>query len=225
MTSLAQAPFTGNLLAWHRGTPCNWTALPGITKRPLEPNGWSHVALESSKALLNDEQPDTTCYVYNYLLRESGDRFLVLSSRWELIEPLIQTVGKREVLVSPLVDIPRLTTEIAKKPGRYALAAVYAKVDGFGQALRSVALYGSDLGEAKLFIDLLPQIVPYRVHLRDVRSALEVLSIGSRGEVAFFYRNIQSLRDADAALGFLRHSGYLTWPVDHVAALNWEQTS
>lgn len=210
MTSLTQAYFTGNLFAWHRRLP-DYRNLTSLAVKPMDVAGWSHLTLRSSKALLPDDQPNVTSYEYSFVLRESKERFLLLASRSELVDGMLKQLGEGESALSPSIDVSRLTSDLSKRPGSYSLGALFARVEGYGHSVRSIALYGSDLAEARLFTDLLPQLLPYRVHLRDVRTGLELLSVGSKGEVAFFYRGVQSLRDVDTTLAFLTRSGYITW--------------
>jgi hypothetical protein len=129
-----------------------------------------------------------------------------------LVTYLVDQVGGNIATYSPLVNIPAITRDLAKRPGTFCMGALHARVEGYGNSLRSLALYGNDLAESKLFFELLPQITPFRVHLRDVRLGYEVLSIGSKGEVGFFYRAYESLKDVDRALTYLTQGGYLSWP-------------
>jgi hypothetical protein len=213
MKAFEQATVSGSLFEGRRGVEVGgwWSVAPDVVAERTEVPGWSHLVLTSTDPLLPDDQEGATQYRYHFLVRESGARFLLVSAHAELVFSLLGYLGRRERVLTPSVDVPRITMDLVKKPGGYCLGAVFARVDGYGQSIRSVALYGNDLGEAQLFSDLLPHLVPYRVHLRDVRTGLEVLSIGSKGEVAFFYRGSFSLRSVDMALGFLNRQGYLSW--------------
>ena len=74
-----------------------------------------------------------------------------------------------------------------------------------------MALYGADVGDSKLFRDMLSGLQPYRVTLRKVESGQEVVSVGSRGEIGFHFSGKRSLSDTDAALRFLAKGSYIDW--------------
>lgn len=214
MTSLDQVIFTGSLyecLTDKAPSPC--LMAPGLSTEPpdLEVPGWKHLLLRSPRPLLSHEPDIASHYDYDFLLRESRQRFLLLASHAELVHTLLNLAAQRDNVYPPFVDVPRLTHDLAKRPRNFCLGALFARVDGYGQSIRSLALYGNDLADAKLFTDLLPNLVPYRVHLRDVRTGVEIISVGSRGEISFLYRGAPSLRAVDQALSFLNRLGYLTW--------------
>lgn len=91
------------------------------------------------------------------------------------------------------------------------MARVWAAVDGYGRALRTMSFVGDDLAEAQLFSSTLNSMSPYRVVLRDVKTGLEVISIGSNGEFSIYYRGAQHLAELDKLLRFLTRGGYITW--------------
>jgi len=213
MTIPEQMMFSGNLLSWHGKTSPDLKAVPNVTCDATGVRGWSYLRLRSASPLLSGEPSDAPHYEYPFLLRESEGRFLLVSAHGELVLTLVKRASEKAAVFSPSVDVPKLTRDLTQTPGSLCLSALFARVEGYGNSLRSVSLYGNDLAGASLFLDLLPRITPYRVQLRDVRTGQELLSIGSRGEVFFFFRNQQSMRDVDRTLHFLKVSGYLSWAI------------
>lgn len=184
----------------------------------LQLTGWFHLTLSSPTPLLREPEIGAG-YSYNYLLRRgSGGRYLLVSTHNELVAQLLDRAGVRGTLSSPDVNIPVLVNDLVGNPGEYSMSAVYARVEGYGQSLPSLALYGSDLAEASLFRQMLPAIQPHRVTLRHVSTRSEVLSVASRGEASFQYAGLGSLRGVDAALGFLSRRRYLEWDSDESSA-------
>ena len=192
----------------------DWSGLHScLSQHPTARPGWIELTYSSPTPLINESLPDPAgLHHYYFLLRRSRRRFLLVSSDLVLVTKLLDLIELRKRVFAPSVDVTKLTGDLVRTPCEYCLGVVFAKVDGYGQALRSMSLYGSDLGEAQLFATLLPQILPTRVTLRDVRTKQEVLSCSSQGEVAFQYGATRSLKAVDDALSFLSRGGYVKWP-------------
>ena len=214
MTFPTALPFAGALYMPRRtGSEAEiyLSNIANLSSQSAETLGWNRLTYHSDLPLLSHELEDPAGHSYYYLLRRSRERFLLLSTSSELVDSLLKHTGQAHRMISPAIDVPRLVKELAEKPQVYVMSAVWARVDGYGQALRTLALYGSDLAEAKLFRTMLSEIIPYRVTLRNVRTHHDALTIGSRGEVAFNYRGSTSLHEVDQTFRFLSTSGYLQW--------------
>lgn len=187
-----------------------WSRLPQFQSEPAGLRGWSQLLFLSSDPLLDEVKMGET-FAYPFLLRESGDHALLLSSHSILVEHFFAVSELKARLFSPAVDVSNLVRSLADAPSQYAMSAVLARVEGYGQALRSISLYGSDVGDAKLFRDMLPGLQPYRVTLRKIESGQEALSVGSRGEIGFRFAGRRSLVEVDAALRFLAAGNHIQW--------------
>ena len=163
-------------------------------------------------------EPETSSplhYYYSFLFRQGGKgRFLLVSEHTELVVILLKRLGMNAQVRPPEIKVKELVNHLATKPSLYVMSAVYAHIEGYGQALKSIAFYGSDVGETVLFRQLLPQLTPHRVSLRDVSRRAEILSIGARGEISFTYATGSSLIDVDHGMRFLSEKGYLNWEMD-----------
>jgi hypothetical protein len=185
--------------------------LPGMEHKTAEIPSWTELTFRSAKSLVPNE-PQASSYMYHLLLRRSGPaRFLLVSAPADVGQVLLEQTRKKIQAVPPAIDVPKLVQEMTVSPTRYVISALWARVEGFGQTLRTMALYGSDIGSSRLFQSLLPQLVAHRVTLRDLTTRSEILSIGSRGEISFSYTGARSLKAVDQTLRFLSAKGYLDW--------------
>jgi hypothetical protein len=190
----------------------------GIESRGLDVRGWSAIVLNSSTPLIQEVPLEGHGYIYYFLFRESGpQRFLLTSTDAKLVDILLDRLGIKGRVGKPAVNISKLVAEISNNPAEYSMSAVHTRVEGFGQALRSAAFYGNDVGEAVMFRQLLPKHTPHRVMLRHVARHRDVLSASYWADVGFVYQSESSLRDVDSALRFLSKRGYLDWDVTMAA--------
>ena len=212
-------PFTGGLYAWRKGaseTVEHWCArTSGLEAGSTLLDGWRHVVMRSSAALAGEDESVSGPFVYDFLIRiGTSNRFLLLSNHVDLSFALIERASLAMRIYRPEINVHDLVMHLTGQPGKYSIGAVYARIEGQAQALRTSALYGSDLGESELFRRLLREMNCYRVTLRDVVKRCEVISVGAKGEVGFVYSNWDSLRDADTVLRFMSMRGYLNWETD-----------
>lgn len=215
----SRTPFTGGLYTRRDAAEMSsadlCTRIQGLQVVSVTAGGWTHLRLKSDKPL-ERESLDVLLpeYQYDFLFRPGrANRFLLVSSH-DVNVTFFERTALMNQVSRPEIDISRLVQELATQPGKYSMGAVFARIEGQGQALRSSAFYGADLGESELFRRLLSEVNPFRVALRDVVKRTEIISIGSRGEIAFTYSSQVSLVDADSALRFLSDRGYLAWDTE-----------
>jgi hypothetical protein len=216
---LSPTPFTGGLYTHRQGLAQKshelFSKVHGITIESNEDGGWIHLQLASATPLTREKIQVIPEYQYDFLFRSGQfSRFLLVSTHADLVDALLEKLRMNRSVYRPDIEVSRLVNDLTKEPGKYSIGAVYARIEGQGQALRTTSFFGYDLGESALFRKLLPEIVPYRVTLRDVIKRVETVSIGSKGEVGFTYTGQTSMHDADAALRFLSSRGYLKWEVE-----------
>lgn len=216
---MGQGFFIGNLFAprWaDRPFQCQWESIPDIARDENEAPGWCSYRLTTDNALLGEQEASAEDgrYAYRFLVRQSGARFLLACTAKEIFAYLLQIAVLENRVASPTIDVTALVTAVAENPKDYALSMVNARVDGYGQAFRSMIMYGSDLADAKLFRDVLPRIAPYRATLRCQLRREDILTVSSRGEVSFMYRGSQSLREVDDALRFIAQGKFMDWSLE-----------
>jgi hypothetical protein len=154
-----------------------------------------------------------------FVLREGHDRFLLLSHDQRIVTALLEGLGlaarvrRPKMLVAKFVQnsvapVNQPNTSFSRQ---YRISNVFASVDGYGRSLQTVALWGDDLLGAELFLTLLKDLKPYRVTARDLRGSGDIASIGSLGEVNFYYSNSVQLRRVDTFFRHLKRGGYIRW--------------
>ena len=156
---------------------------------------------------------------YPFLLRESSDRLILLSTHTTIVQSFFRACGIESMIEYPRVNIVQLVSAVtapAEPEGRiYRLGAVFAAAEGYGRSLKTVAFWGDDLGDARLFREISPKLAPFRAAVRDVRTDREIASIGSNGEVSLFYRGLGHLDQTDRLFRFFTHLDLITWGVSH----------
>jgi hypothetical protein len=212
---MQSAVFTGNLFSTEQ-SPIKVDHQAYLSeyavKRPAK--GWAELLYTSRRPLLHGQLEGQTQYDYPFLLRTVGPRFLLLAPDSDLPEHLLNKADLWRYVVRPSIDVHKLVNDVAAHPGPYSLSAVWARIDAYGQDLRTTIFYGNDLANARLFREILKELSPYRATLRDVRSNQEVVTVGSRGEIGFHYSGARSLTNLDAGLNFVSRSGHMTWSAE-----------
>jgi len=154
---------------------------------------------------------------YPFMLRESRDRFILVSTHHSVVQAFLRECGVESQIEYPRIDVIQLVSQLAHpsdETGRaYRMGNVFASIEGFGRALRTIGLWGDDIADASLFSDLSPRISPYRVTLRDPRSDREIASVGSGGEMTFFYRGVNQLDQTDKLFRFLSEQHFIAWGI------------
>jgi hypothetical protein len=155
-----------------------------------------------------------------FILRDGKDRFLLLSQDQAHVASFLAVCGienrldRPRVLISAFVKdliAPVNDARLAVAGRQYRISNVFAAIDSYGRSLKTIALWGDDLLNAELAITLLNQISPYRVTVRDLIRDSDIASVGSNGEVNFFFRGVSHLRKIDSFFRFLKRQGYIRW--------------
>ncbi|MCG7906918.1 MAG: hypothetical protein JAY95_10345 [Candidatus Thiodiazotropha taylori] len=171
--------------------------------------GWYHFVASPEEHWLEDDYSEQIRPSYDFWIREGRlGRFLLVSTKKQLVEILFSNLGlDKWINNTPYIDAPGLVSDLMKTPRTtpYSLGVIWARVEGQGQSLRTIALYGNDLGSSNLFRDELePMISPYRLTLRK-HQITEIITIGSRGEISFPFQSIETFIDIDDALRVISH--------------------
>jgi hypothetical protein len=186
----------------------------GLTARSARVSGWHHLTFRTDTRLLEFEPEHRREYVYEFLVREAGPRYLLVSDHSELVDRLLARVGQKPYVRPPSVKVHSVAATLLESSGEYALSGLWAKVNGFGRAIRSLVLYGDDMRHASVVREIFHLLVTTRVQLRNLTTRQEVLSISARGEVSFFYRGESTLSQVDTCLRYLRDGHFLDWDID-----------
>ncbi len=154
-----------------------------------------------------------------FVLRDGRDRFLLLAHDHTLVSQFLDFTGLVSVARKPRIAVSQFVKDSVAPVNapnqsfarQYRLSNIFGAVDGYGRSLQTVALWGDDLLSAELFLKVLDEINPYRVTVRDMVRNVDVASIGSLGEVNFFFGSQSSLRRVDTFFRHLKRGGYLRW--------------
>lgn len=216
---IKHAIFTGHLAKLHAKTSPSsiFRASKSVTDfQAMGDRRWYHFSWTPPSSLaggLTTDQADQTSYPF--ILRESSDRFILLSTHQTLVQAFFKACKMESYIEYPRVNVTELVRRVSyhhDTQGRpYRLGTVFAAVDGFGRALKTIAFWGDDIGDTALFQDLESKLSPFRAALRDTRSDREIASIGSGGEVSFFYRGLGHLDQTDRLFKYLTHLNLISW--------------
>ena len=216
--SLAHSQLTGGLFIPDNppGTISSKLSSAQITEIGRLATGWRHFQLHSDSPLLKEPDIGRQRFTYDFVSRESGNRLMLVATHRDLIDHFFDKIGWR--YVRPRINVPGIVQELSENPEQYSMSKLWARIEGFGQAMTSIAIYGRDLSAADPFYTLLPFLGSYRVGLRHVSKHADVLEVSARGDVGFTFVNVGSLRLVDNALRFLSGRGYIEWPDSAMAS-------
>lgn len=164
----------------------------------------------------NKDLTDNTTPLYKFWVRKGGEgRLLIVSTKNDYVSRLLEEFKLTSWFNNtPTVNIEGLLNDLMRQPRitDYSLGAIYARINGYGQDLRTIILYGDDIASASLFeLKISPYSTPYRLVLRKNRWK-EVINISEKAEIAFNYRNMESLAELDEALKVIaKDLGHLEW--------------
>jgi hypothetical protein len=177
-----------------------------LSSAPIK-RDWVRITWSSDERLV-PEIPDDPPYRYDFLVhlsREDPARLIITSSHIELVEAFLRESGIARDYRKPRLQVAALVQHIADDPDEYRTTVLYARVDGFGQDLRTIAFFGDNITSATLSRDILRFAEPFRVTLRRTKSESDVLSVGSRGEISFMFNDrVAALDRVDHALRFIK---------------------
>lgn len=152
---------------------------------------------------------------YPFIFRQSSDRLILVSSHAAVVDSFLRRTRLSDISEFPRVDIRRVVDHLAYGDagnGReYRMGVLFASLEGYGRALRTIGLWGDDIADARFFNEINSELTPYRVSIRDVRSDREVASIGSQGEVNFYYRGFAHLDQIDRLFKYLTNLNAIAW--------------
>jgi hypothetical protein len=202
-------------------TGCKWQTFSIETKSPLT----------STSVETNAEGS----FFYPFLARVSGDRIILVAREAALIDQIFEISSVSGHVDSPRILIDKAVRDLVFPAGgtsvsavgrKYTIGSIYAAVEGYARALRSISLFGDDLAEAELFRYALKQMSVHRAGIRDPATDKELMSVSSNGGVDFHYKGVSHLNAIDALTSFMRVNGYIEWrngrlwqpDMDHLAS-------
>ncbi|MEC5407571.1 hypothetical protein VOM14_18650 [Paraburkholderia sp. MPAMCS5] len=225
MTSAQRANYSGLLLRLktEEAFPAVASRLPDVEYHgAIASHGWHlfNWTTDFDAGVEHRDQADDGRFIYPLLLRDVEERFLLASIHSDIVQQFLGRMRLTKNVERPLIDVAGLVKDSVFPDGdpsvattTYRMGSLYASVDGYGRSVRTLSLFGDDLGSAGLVRDILKHLNPYRVTLREVRSEQEVLSLSTQGEISFYYRGATSLEAVDKALSHVRRGNFIHWRV------------
>jgi hypothetical protein len=174
---------------------------------------WDEYRFRSSRPMRGEMQYNIGgVWEYIVISRRSGPRLLLLSEATAIVEVILESeamYARGLPLRRVGVAVDALVKEIAHNPGEFLLSRVDARVAGYGTALRSITLYGEDIGEARMFREQLTQLQCYACGIRHAQGGAEICRLVNRGGISFRYSGNRSLKAVEQAIGFVSKNQYL----------------
>ena len=171
---------------------------------------WKTLRWKSAQPLLG-EPTGLSSYPYEcYLLASPTNHFALVSSNSEITKAFCLQFNLVDGL-RPWVDISAIVDLLSRGLDIYTLSNVWARTDGYGVNLKTVAFFGQDIAQAKIFNDFRREMDPFRIEIKDAASRTSVISINKNGEISF--ANGEAERGAASqALTFLNSHKFISWP-------------
>ncbi|MBX3599980.1 MAG: hypothetical protein KF863_05120 [Rubrivivax sp.] len=169
-----------------------------------------------SKAIVRTDHSGPTASIpdYPFILRQSSDRFIVMSSHAMVVQAFFRQTRLDAVTEFPRVNVGSIVdnlTEAGADGREYRMGLLFGSLEGYGRSLRTIGLWGDDIADAKFFHDIRNRIGPFRISLRDTKVDREIASIGSQGEVSLYYRGLSHLDQTDRLLKYLTGLSAISW--------------
>lgn len=163
----------------------------------------------------NSSRPATSpLEEHAFLFRQSSDRFIVLSDQARMADQILKSFSASYNIEYPLVQVQAIVDELlaeARQAGRkYRLCSLFASRSS-STALKTIGVWGDDISNDEFFARVISEVSPYRIGLGDAAGSKEIASIGSGGELSFYFRNPTQLRNVDRLISVLTKSGHIKW--------------
>jgi hypothetical protein len=152
-----------------------------------------------------------TKWAYRFLYRVATGRYLLLSTHKSVPPAFLEEMNQRRSVTTPQVNVPALVSSLVVQPQRYVVSTLFARVKGHLRTARTLALWGEDVTRSALLHNLLDDLTPFRVTVRDVVRSTDVLSISQYGEVWFHFDGRESVLQAEECLRFIRQLQAMEW--------------
>lgn len=176
--------------------------------------GWEEFRFTANRPLRNEAALGKgPPYVYKVLCRRGAKQTLLLSESKSVIQRLLRyelagafTPPPRRVAIG----VDGLVRSMASKPGRrYTLSRVHARLPAFGESLKAVSYYGSDIAEGALFRANMELLSCYGCALRNSSDGRETMRIRSDGLISVPAPMTSHLPEVEKAIVFIRERGFL----------------
>lgn len=105
------------------------------------------------------------------------------------------------------IRVAEVVKQLVSTPGQYALTHVHARVGGFGESLKTLSLWGEDLGDAQFVRDSTQVMFATQCGLRKIAEDRELLRLTNEGKFSFFLEEGR-LKSIEGVLTYLFANSY-----------------
>jgi hypothetical protein len=180
-------------------------------------SNWQAFSWKPQDAIVTSNSPGraiSRSTEHTFLFRQSGDRFVILSDQARMADHLLKSFGSARNIEFPIVQVQAivdgLLTDESDSVRKYRLCSLFASRSS-STALKTIGVWGDDISNDDFFGRVIAEVTPYRIGLGDIAGSKEIASIGSGGELSFFFRNATQLRNVDRLISALTAHGHIKW--------------
>lgn len=187
----------------HTFSDSNWELYYFYSDIPLNANDDKIYAQEVFNIERKFQNELLFCRAHNHLLIfTTGRRALNY-----LLEVVIASSSSINSLLKPCyIAVDSFVKNISQK--NYILTSISAFYNGANDSLKSMLLYGDDIGDTELFSKNLSLLNIYRCGIRDGGTAEEIISFSTDGSLYFKY-NLHSLQKINMVFRYLKNESFL----------------
>ncbi|MES2938927.1 MAG: hypothetical protein V4864_14675 [Pseudomonadota bacterium] len=100
------------------------------------------------------------------------------------------------------IRVTELVRQLLATPTQFALTHVHARIGGFGESLKTISMWGDDLGDAQFVRDSSNIMFGTQCGLRRLDEERELLRLTNEGKFSFFYEEGR-LKPIEGVLSYL----------------------
>lgn len=176
----------------------------------LKESNWFSAMMKLPTPLEESDLPGKDgSFYYRIFGRKSGNRYIFCSTKREAISFLAETILPRmDLKLYPQgIDIDRLVRLLISNPDNLSLSYIHTRVTNSGVALRSMSLYGDDLGGAKLVLENAANFNFYSCGISLGIKSKELVRLGTNGSISIHGLEPAQLKSVEDILGFVNDKG------------------
>ncbi|MGR9276249.1 hypothetical protein ACU8KI_16740 [Rhizobium leguminosarum] len=193
--------------------------IPELSRLPVKlPLGWYAYRVTTDVALSNHDSPIASPYQYFLLIRvhKSSGTVIVASPSRHLTKSILDIVINRDLRPN-LVPIQLLISDLAtclvkRSDTGFRMTSIYGDFIHEGANVKTMILYGDDLGNANFVKDHIGSIVTNQVGMREDSSLREDARMGAGGSLRFYYRDKAGLSSLERCLVFINELNLYVYP-------------
>jgi len=180
---------------------------------------WEEYELCSPIPLLPTEESNGRAeFRYKVICRRSGRRAIIASNHRKIIDAILEKflfdvfyprLRKVNILVHNLVDLLAFGKTQEIRGRRFLLTAIHARTTSYGPTLRSISLYGEDIGTSELFRREFRNVSCHSCGLGFSGGGGEIIRMSWDGALSFSLPDAERAQTLEETIGFVTDSGFI----------------